>query len=77
MDKELFKQDPRDFALMLVDEGVIDPMLLLKAALNWMSTDEVRDMLDANELSPRFSDEDEDDGQPSEAQEWYDFDPDC
>ena len=30
------------------------------AALNWMSTDEVREMLDANELSPRFS-EDEDD----------------
>lgn len=77
MDKELFKRDPRDFALMLVDEGVIDPMLLLTAALNWMSTDEVRDMLDANELSPRFSDEDEDDGQPDEAQEWYDYDPDC
>jgi len=77
MDKELFKRDPRDFALMLVDDGIIDPMLLLTAALNWMSTDEVRDMLDANELSPRFSDEDEDDGEPDEAQEWYDYDPDC
>ncbi len=55
MDKELFKRDPRDFALGLVDDGIVDPMLMLTAALNWMSTDEVRDMLDANELSPRFA----------------------
>ena len=80
MDKELFQRDPRDFALGLVDEGMIDPMMLLQAALNWMSHDEVREMLDANELSPRFDerdDWDEDDRQPDEAQEWYDFDPDC
>ena len=78
MDKELFQRDPRDFALGLVDDGLIDPMMLLTAALNWMSHDEVREMLDANELSPRFDDEDEEwDGQPDEAQEWHDFDPDC
>ena len=75
-DAELFRKDPRDFALGLVEDGMIDPMMMLTAALNWMSTDEVREMLDANELSPRF-DEEEDDGQPSEAQEWYDFDPEC
>lgn len=61
MDKELFRNDPRDFALSLVDEGMIDPMLLLTAALNWMSTDEVREMLDRNELSPRFDQEDNED----------------
>jgi hypothetical protein len=33
-----------------------------------ISVDEVREMLDAGE---------EYDGQPDEAQEWYDFDPDC
>jgi len=81
MDKELFKRDPRDFALGLVDDGMVDPMMMLTAALNWLSTDEVRDMLDANELSPRFGDEVEDDedwdGQPDEQQEWADFDPDC
>ena len=78
MDKELFQRDPRDFALGLVDDGMIDPMMLLTAALNWMSHDEVREMLDANELSPRFDDEDEEwDGQPDEAQEWHDFNPDC
>ena len=82
MDKELFQRDPRDFALGLVDDGLIDPVMLLTAALNWMSHDEVREMLDANELSPRFTyddpEEDEEwDGQPDEAQEWHDFDPDC
>ena len=84
MDKELFRKDPRDFALGLVEDGMVDPMLMLQACLNWMSTDEVREMLDANELSPRFDDDEQDefdefddDRQPDEAQEWYDFDPDC
>jgi hypothetical protein len=60
MDKEQFKRDPRDYALEMVNEGMVDPMLLLQAALNWMSHDEVREMLDANELSPRFSEDEED-----------------
>ena len=55
----LFKTDPRDFALRLVDDGMIDPRMMLITALNWLSTDEVRDMLDANQLSPRFSEEEE------------------
>lgn len=59
MDKELFKRDPRDFAMGLVEDGMVDPMLMLRAALGWMSHDEVRDMLDANELSPRFSEEED------------------
>ncbi len=79
MDKELFRKDPRDFALSLVEDGLVNMEVLLRACLGYMSTDEVRDMLDLNELSPRFGeqDEEEDDRQPSEAQEWYDFDPDC
>jgi len=60
MDEELFRKDPRDFALGLVNDGMVDPMIMLTAALNWMSHDEVRDMLDANELSPRFDEEEED-----------------
>jgi hypothetical protein len=60
MDKEQFERDPRDYALEMVNEGMVDPMLLLQAALNWMSHDEVREMLDANELSPRFSEDEED-----------------
>jgi hypothetical protein len=73
----MFEKDAREFALDLVDQGMIDPMMLLTAALNWMSQDEVRDMLDANELSPRFEEDEEDDGQPDEAQEWESFDPEC
>jgi hypothetical protein len=56
----MFQRDPREYALDLVEQGMVDPMLMLTAALNWMSHDEVRGMLDANELSPRFADEGDD-----------------
>ena len=45
---------------------------MLTMALKYMSTDDVADMLDCNELSERFV-EDEDDGQPTWEQEWEDF----
>lgn len=60
-DTKLFQRDPRDYALRLVDEGLIDPQFLLECALKYMSHDDVRGMLDANELSPRFSEESEND----------------
>jgi hypothetical protein len=44
----------RDTAIGLVEEGVIDWETLARAALSYMSTDDVDDMLDANELSERF-----------------------
>ena len=71
----------RDAALALVEEGLVSAEEMLTMALKYMSTDDVADMLDANELSERFQeDEDEDyDEEPDvdEAQEWADFDPDC
>jgi Asp-tRNA(Asn)/Glu-tRNA(Gln) amidotransferase C subunit len=69
----------RDAALALVEEGLVSAEQMLTMALCYMSVDDVEEMLDANELSERFreDDEEEDDGQPDEAQEWYDFDPDC
>jgi hypothetical protein len=70
----------RDAALALVEEGLVSAEQMLTMALCYMSVDDVEEMLDANELSARFhedADEDEYDGQPDEAQEWYDFDPDC
>jgi len=67
----------RDEALELVDNGVVSAEAMLTMALKYMSTDDVAGMLDANELSARFQeDEDddyEDDGQPSWEQEWEDF----
>jgi hypothetical protein len=62
----------RDIALELVDNGLVSAEAMLTMALKYMSNDDVEDMLDTNELSERFF-EDEDDGQPSWEQEWADF----
>ena len=50
-------QNSRDRALELVEEGYISAEDLLTAALKYMSTDDVEDMLDCNELSDRFMEE--------------------
>jgi hypothetical protein len=50
---EWFEREPRVYALDLVGEAIGAEELLM-AALKWMSHDDVREMLDANELSPRF-----------------------
>ena len=69
----------RDEALELVENGVVSAEAMLTMALKYMSTDDVADMLDCNELSSRFRDDDldeedyEDDGQPTWEQEWEDF----
>ena len=47
--------DSRDKALELVDEGMVSAENMLTMALKYMSTDDVEDMLDANELSERFN----------------------
>lgn len=62
----------RDIALELVENGMVSAEDMLTMALKYMSNDDVEDMLDTNELSERFF-EDEDDGQPSWEQEWADF----
>jgi hypothetical protein len=62
----------RDEALELVDNGLVTAEAMLTMCLKYMSTDDVADMLDANELSERFQEE-EDDGQPTWEQEWEDF----
>ena len=68
----------RDAAFALVEEGLVSAEQMMTMALSYMSVDDVEEMLDANELSERFrEDEEEDDGQPDEATEWFDFDPEC
>ena len=44
----------RDRALELVEEGIVSAEDMLVMALKYMSTDDVDDMLDCNELSERF-----------------------
>jgi hypothetical protein len=68
----------RDKLIEMVEDGMLDPMMALNMCVNWMSEDDVEEMLDANELSERFrEEEEEDDGQPDAATEWFDFDPEC
>ena len=59
-DEVLFRKDPRGYTIDLVEQGLVSPQLLLEACLSYMSWDDVRGMLDANELSPRFEEQDED-----------------
>ena len=49
----------RDKALELVENGIVSAEDMLTMALKYMSTDDVEDMLDTNELSERFMDEDD------------------
>jgi len=63
MNKQLFQRDPRDFALEMVENGLVSADHLLLCALKYMSHDDVRDMLDCNELSPRFSEDDDEESE--------------
>ena len=64
--------------LELVEDGLLDRDTVIMACVKYMSEDDVKDMMEANEfILEEDEDEDEYDGQPDEAQEWYDFDPEC
>ena len=64
--------------LNMMDEGLISAQAVAEMALSYMSEDEVADMMRCNDILDEDEDEDEDyDGQPDEAQEWADFDPEC
>jgi hypothetical protein len=65
--------------LEMMDEGLISAEAVAEMALAYMSEDDVKDMVRSNDLMPWLEDEEDEDydGQPDEAQEWADFDPDC
>jgi hypothetical protein len=57
MNKELtmtINPDVRSYALELIENGLVDTEVLLRACLGYMTSDAVAHMLDLNELSPRF-----------------------
>ena len=60
--------------LEMMDEGLISAQAVAEMALSYMSEDDVADMMRSNDILD--DEEDEDDGQPDEAQEWHDFDAD-
>ena len=68
-----------NYLLELIDSGMIDAEAVVTMALKYMSEDEVADMMRCNDILVEDDEEfgDYDDRQPDEAQEWYDFDPDC
>ena len=52
--EKTFRLYPKNFSLHLVKQGVISDEELLLVLLRAMSDEDVRQALDANELSPRF-----------------------
>jgi len=62
--------------LDMMYEGTISPTMVAEMAMAWMSEDDVAAMMRANDILDEEDDEDYD-GQPDEAQEWADFDPNC
>ena len=67
MMNELYNRDPRSYALMLVQEGLVDAETMVLALVQAMTPDDVRYALDANEMSPRF-DEEYDDSMDGDAE---------
>ena len=68
--------------LTAVEDGMLDKDTLINDLLGFLSEAEVEQFVRANDLlgAIGMDDEEEDeeyDGQPDEAQEWHDFDPDC
>jgi len=49
-----FDNDPRDYAIGLVEEKIVSAEQMVLVLAKFMSTDDIREALDANELSPRF-----------------------
>lgn len=46
----MITQNARDKALELIEEGIVDSQTMLEACLQYMSTDDVTEMLDVNEF---------------------------
>jgi hypothetical protein len=51
-----FQSEPRDYALQLTEDGLVEADHLLLCCLKYMSHDDVRGMLEANELAPHCCD---------------------
>jgi len=65
--------------IAMMDEGLITAESVAEMALAYMSEADVKDMCLANDLliGEDYEEDEEDDGQPDEAQEWESFDADC
>lgn len=57
MDKKTYEQNPRAYAIEMVEQGLVRAENMMLCLLSYMSHDDVREALDANELSPRFNED--------------------
>jgi hypothetical protein len=58
--------------IAMMDEGLISAEAVAEMALAYMSEADVEDMMRSNDIL-----EEEDDGQPTEYDEWMSYDADC
>ncbi len=61
----------------MMDQGLISAEAVAEMCLCYMSEDDVADMMRSNDILDEDEEDEDWDGQPDEAQEWADFDPDC
>jgi hypothetical protein len=63
--------------LSLVEDDMVDKDALIRDLLGYLSESEVADFARRNDYITWLDNDEDEDGQPDEAQEWHDFDPDC
>jgi hypothetical protein len=56
---------------------MVDKDALIRDLLGYLSESEVADFARRNDYITWLDSDEDEDGQPDEAQEWADFDPDC
>lgn len=50
----------------MVEEGLLDPVEAVRMCVKWMSEDDVKLLMDANEIEYEYSEEDEDEDEEAE-----------
>ena len=53
--------DARERFIQMVEDGMLDPMSAVVMCAQWMTNDDVEEMMDANELTDRFFEDVEED----------------
>jgi hypothetical protein len=71
--------DPRHYTnklLEMIDDGLLDRETVILAMATYLSDNDVRDMMECNEMLEEEDEDEEyeDDGQPTEREEWASFD---
>jgi hypothetical protein len=69
--------DPRHYTnklLEMIYDGLLDRETVILAMASYLSDNDVRDMMECNEMLEEEDEAREDDGQPTEREEWASFD---